>query len=57
MAEALEIFVGLDVSKAVLDAKAVPVTQAWCFSNDAAGIGQLVQVLTDGVCQGSCRLS
>src|SRR5512143_1268779 len=47
MAEALEIFVGLDVSKAVLDAKAVPVTQAWCFSNDAAGIGQLVQVLTE----------
>src|SRR5512143_2689381 len=46
MAEALEIFVGLDVSKAVLDVKAVPVTQAWCFSNDAAGIGQLVQVLT-----------
>ena len=47
MAEALDIFVGLDVSKAVLDAKAVPVTQAWCFSNDAAGIGQLVQVLTE----------
>src|SRR5512143_1488851 len=47
MTAAREIFVGLDVSKAVLDAKAVPVTQAWCFSNDAAGIGQLLQVLTE----------
>src|SRR5512139_3874794 len=46
MAESLEIFVGLDVSKAVLDVKAVPVTQAWRFSNDTAGIDQLVQVLT-----------
>lgn len=46
MAEALETFVGLDVSNAVLDAKAVPVAQAWHFSNDTAGIDQLVQVLT-----------
>src|SRR5512139_2771069 len=47
MTEALEIFVGLDVSKAVLDVKAVPTTQAWRFPNDAAGIGQLLQVLTE----------
>src|SRR5512143_1888606 len=46
MTEALEIFVGLDVSKAVLDGKAVPIMQAWRFPNDTAGIGQLVQVLT-----------
>ena len=46
MTEAPEIFVGLDVSKAVLDVKAVPVTQAWRFPNDATGIDQLVQVLT-----------
>src|SRR5512143_722015 len=46
MTEPLEIFVGLDVSKAVLDVKAVPVTQAWRFPNDPAGIDQLVQVLT-----------
>ncbi|HYQ92327.1 MAG TPA: IS110 family transposase [Candidatus Competibacteraceae bacterium] len=46
MTAALEIFVGLDVSKAVLDVKAVPTTQAWRFPNDAAGIGQLLQVLT-----------
>ncbi len=46
MTEALEIFVGLDVSKAVLDVKAVPITQAWRFPNDTAGIGQLLQVLT-----------
>src|SRR5512143_2678528 len=46
MTAAREIFVGLDVSKAVLDVKAVPTTQAWRFPNDAAGIGQLLQVLT-----------
>src|SRR5512135_3354823 len=46
MTEALEIFVGLDVCKALLDVKAVPLAQAWRFPNAAAGIGQLVQVLT-----------
>lgn len=46
MTDAPELFVGLDVSKAVLDVKAVPVTQAWRFPNDAPGIDQLVQVLT-----------
>jgi transposase len=46
MAELVEIVVGIDVSKAILDVKAIPVTQAWCFANDAAGISELVQVLT-----------
>src|SRR5512144_3102747 len=46
MAEPVEIVVGIDVSKAMLDVKAIPVNQDWCFVNDAAGIGELVQVLT-----------
>ena len=33
MTEALEIVVGLDVSNAVLDVNAVPLTQAWRFPN------------------------
>lgn len=46
MTEAVDIVVGIDVSKAVLDVKAIPVNQAWRVANDPAGIGELVQVLT-----------
>ena len=45
MTEPVEIVVGIDVCKAMLDVKAVPVNQTWRFSNDPAGIGELVQVL------------
>lgn len=46
MAEPVEIVVGIDVSKAMLEVKAIPVNHTWRFANDAAGIGELVQELT-----------
>lgn len=46
MAEPVDLVVGIDVSKTILDVKAIPVNHAWRFANDPAGIGELVQVLT-----------